>query len=134
MNLLLLTILLVLGNSHSHKKELVINCDLVEVNNCFELKPDLTLNYTYTQYIFYDWCPQYRRYNVIYWRLAEDVDYFKINNNRHKMKCYDTDAKKHLIIYSKLYRESSTNTDSDPERLNRKLHDEKFRPVFKDKE
>lgn len=99
--------------------------DLIELNHWY----DNLGRHAYDQLIFYQWSPDYRRYHVIAWCLVEndlsrvptklpDVDQYIVN-------WYDRDAKVHRQVRANLYRE--TFSQVDPEKLNRKYLDEKYR-------
>jgi hypothetical protein len=99
--------------------------DLVELNHWH----DNLGRHAYDQVIFYKWSPDYRRFHVIAWFMVEhdlarvptklaDVDEYVVN-------WYDRDAKVQRQVRAGLYRE--TFSQVDPEQLNRKFLDEKYR-------
>lgn len=110
------------------------NVDLIELNHFYDIKG----SHVYDQVIFYESDPATGKFFVRAWCLAED-SYSKENNweNRRPIRNYtndlyevywnDTSSSKVVRrkITSRLYRESWTQTD--PERTNKKLLDEKLR-------
>jgi hypothetical protein len=101
--------------------------DLVELNHFH----DCLGRHVYDQVIFYEWCPARSLYLVRAWCLVEERDLV----NRIPVKNYanDTyivhwqDRDENLLreITATHYRESWTQID--PERANKKIHDEKLR-------
>ena len=99
--------------------------DLIELNHFYD---DLG-RHAYDQVIFYEWSPDYRRFHVISWCLLEN-DLSRMptrnpNNGEYRVRWHDRDAKVHRELRSPLYRE--TWSQVDPERVNKKLLDEKYR-------
>jgi hypothetical protein len=99
--------------------------DLIELNHFYD---DLG-RHAYDQVIFYEWSPDYRRFHVIAWCLLEN-DLARMptrnpNNGEYVVRWHDRDAKVHREVRSQLYRE--TWSQVDPERVNKKLLDEKYR-------
>jgi hypothetical protein len=99
--------------------------DLIELNHFYD---DLG-RHAYDQVIFYEWSAEYSRYHVIAWSLVEDDPTrlpFRLPASKdYLVRWYDRDAKCHREVRSKLFRESWTQ--SDPERENKKLLEEKYR-------
>ncbi len=99
--------------------------DLIELNHFYD---DLG-RHAYDQVIFYEWSPDYRRFHVIAWCLVEnDLSRMPTRNacnGEHVVRWYDRDAKVRREVHSPLYRE--TWSQVDPERVNKKLLDEKYR-------
>ena len=99
--------------------------DLIELNHFYD---DLG-RHAYDQVIFYEWSPDYRRFHVIAWCLLEN-DLSRLptrnpNNGEYVVRWHDRDAKVQREVRSPLYRE--TWSQVDPERVNKKLLDEKYR-------
>jgi hypothetical protein len=99
--------------------------DLIELNHFYD---DLG-RHTYDQVIFYEWSVEYLRYHVIAWCLVED-DHSRLptqlpGSRETQVRWYDRDVRRHREVRSKLYRETWTQTD--PERDNKKLLEEKYR-------
>ncbi|MCA9194621.1 MAG: hypothetical protein KDB03_22775 [Planctomycetales bacterium] len=105
--------------------ELRQRVDLIELNHYFD---DLG-RHSFDQVIFYEWSPDYRRFHVIAWCLVEgDVSRLprrKAGTNDYVTSWYDRDTMRHRTVIAPLFRETWTQTD--PERENRKLIDEKYR-------
>ena len=119
--------ILLAGTGHAGKSrgELSESVDLIELNHYYD---DLG-RHAYDQIIFYEWSSEYRRFHVIAWCLVEE-DLMRLPTRDHARKAYsvrwqDRDSKKMRTVWSKHYRE--TWTQSDPERDNKKLMDEKYR-------
>ena len=99
--------------------------DLIELNHCH----DETGRHCYDQIVFYEWSPDYRRYHVVAWCLV-DQGLSRMPSLDHAKQCYvvrwfDRESGRNREIWSPLFRE--TWSDSDPERANKKLMDEKYR-------
>lgn len=99
--------------------------DLIELNHFYD---DLG-RHAYDQVIFYEWSPDYRRFHVIAWCLVEnDLNRLPTRNpgnGEYVVRWHDRDAKIHRDVRSQLYQE--TWSQVDPERVNKKLLDEKYR-------
>ena len=123
------TLCLVLCATISHKgnhfaEEYV---DLIELSHFYDQRGRLV----YDQVIFYERAPETGRFQVRAWCLVEDRE----NLNRRPVKnhqtelyqvdWFDTDQRLLRKITSRLYRESWTQID--PERTNKKIHDERLR-------
>ncbi len=101
--------------------------DLIELNHFYDQRGRLV----YDQVIFYERAPETGRFQVRAWCLVEDRECL----NRRPVKNYETqlyhvdwfDTDQRLLrkITSRLYRESWTQID--PERANKKIHDERSR-------
>ena len=101
--------------------------DLIELNHFY----DQLGRPVYDQVIFYERAPETGRFQVRAWCLVEDRE----SLNRRPVKNYetqlyqvdwfDTDQRFLRKITSRLYRESWTQID--PERVNKKIHDERSR-------
>lgn len=101
--------------------------DLIELNHFY----DQLGRPVYDQVIFYERAPETGRFQVRAWCLVEDRE----SLNRRPVKNYgtqlyqvdwfDTDQRLLRKITSRLYRESWTQVD--PERANKKRHDERSR-------
>ncbi|MBX3420499.1 MAG: hypothetical protein KF752_02975 [Pirellulaceae bacterium] len=99
--------------------------DLVEWNHCYD---DLG-RHCYDQIVFYEWSPDYRRYHVVAWCLVDNnlsrLPSLDRAKNQYVVRWHDRDTGRSREIWSPLYRETWSN--SDPERANKKLMDEKYR-------
>lgn len=99
--------------------------DLIELNHFYD---DLG-RHTYDQVIFYEWSAEYTRYHVLAWCLVEDdqsrMPVMLPGGREVQVRWYDRDVKRTREVRSKLFRETWTQTD--PERENKKLLDEKYR-------
>lgn len=108
-----------------HNRDVTQTVDLIELNHFYD---DLG-RHAYDQVIFYEWSPDYRRFHVIAWCLVEN-DLSRIPtrnpfNGEYVVRYNDRDAKVRRQVRSPLYRE--TWSQVDPERVNKKLLDEKYR-------
>lgn len=121
-----LPFLLAVGGGGGHQTTPIVQrVDLIELNHCHDDQG----RHCYDQLVFYEWSPDYRRYHVVAWSL--------VDNGLARMPTLDRDKQKYLIrwhdretgrsreIWSPLFRETWSN--SDPERANKKLMDEKYR-------
>ena len=101
--------------------------DLIELNHFYDQRGCLV----YDQVIFYERAPETGRFQVRSWCLVEDrEDLNRRPVKNHKTQLYqvdwfDTDQRLLRKITSRLYRESWTQID--PERANKKIHDERSR-------
>jgi hypothetical protein len=99
--------------------------DLIELNHCH----DETGRHCYDQLVFYEWSPDYRRYHVVAWCLVDQglarMPAFDHSKRLYIVSWYDRESGRHREIWSPIFRE--TWSDSDPERANKKLLDEKYR-------
>ena len=122
---LLLPLMLWLSGPTDGNPILRQSVDLIELNHFYD---DLG-RHTYDQVIFYEWSVEYSRYHVIAWCLVEDDQSrmpVLLPGGREVQVCwFDRDVKRTREVHSKLYLETWTQTD--PERENKKLLDEKFR-------
>ncbi len=121
----IVAVLVLFTSGSSGAKPLSERVDLIELNHCLD---DLG-RHTFDQVIFYKWSPDYRRYHVVAWCLVEN-DLSRLptrvaGTNDVVVNWYDRDAHSQRQVRSSLYRE--TWSQNDPERLNRKLLDEKYR-------
>lgn len=122
---LLLPLLLMASGPSGSTTVLRDSVDLIELNHFYD---DLG-RHAYDQVIFYEWCEEFCRYHVVAWSLVEE-DYLRLpvaspGGRTTVVRWFDRDAKRHREIRSRLYRESWTQTD--PERDNKKLFEEKLR-------
>ncbi len=99
--------------------------DLIELNHCSD---DLG-RHCYDQIVFYEWSPDYRRYHVVAWCLVDNglsrVPTLDRDKKRYVVRWYDSETGRNREIWSPLFRETWSN--SDPERANKKLMEEKYR-------
>lgn len=101
--------------------------DLIELNHFYDHQG----RHVYDQVIFYEQAPESGRFLVRAWCLVEDRDHQSrrpvkdANSQRYRVSWYDSDQHIHRKIVSQIYRESWTQVD--PERANKKIHDEHSR-------
>ena len=101
--------------------------DCIELNHFYDQGGKLV----YDQVVFYELAPETGRFQVRAWCLVEDRE--KLNRRPTKnhttglyqVDWYDADYRVLRKITSRLYRESWTQID--PERENKKVHDERLR-------
>lgn len=110
--------------SHAAKNEISQQVDLIELNHFYD---DLG-RHAYDQVIFYEWSPDYRRHDVIAWRLVERFeDYPKQNFGVWSVRWLDSETFKiKRLVTSRQFRETISFC-RDPERENKQLRDERFR-------
>ncbi len=101
--------------------------DLIELNHFYDQKGGLV----YDQVIFYEMAPETGRFQVRAWCLVEDRECLNRRPTKnhqtelYQVDWYDTDQRLLRKITSRLYRESWTQID--PERADKKMHDERSR-------
>ena len=101
--------------------------DLIELNHFY----DQLGRPVYDQVIFYERAPETGRFQVRSWCLVEDRESLNrrpIRNHEtqlYQVDWFDTDQRLLRKITSRLYRESWTQID--PERVNKRVHDERSR-------
>ena len=101
--------------------------DLIELNHFY----DQLGRPVYDQVIFYERAPETGRFQVRAWCLVEDRESLNRRPVRnyetqlYQVDWFDTDQRLFRKITSRLYRESWTQID--PERTNKKIHDERLR-------
>ena len=110
------------------------NVDLIELNTHLSD----TGKFAYEQIILWRWDPSHRRHEVIAWFLVNNASSLpRKYGDRWRVEWLD-EGKTRRSIVSKMYRESTTGGPLiDPERLNKKLVEEKYRerlPVLIKKE
>lgn len=121
---LLLPLLLWASGPSDDNPTLRESVDLIELNHFYD---DLG-RHTYDQVIFYEWSVEYSRYHVLAWCLVEEDSRMPVylpGGREVQVRWYDRDVKRTREVRSKLFRESWTQTD--PERENKKLLEEKYR-------
>jgi hypothetical protein len=103
----------------------VQKADLIELNHCH----DDNGRHCYDQIVFYEWSPDYRRYHVVAWCLVDNglarMPSFDHAKQTYIVRWFDRESGRNREIWSPLFRETWSN--SDPERANKKLMDEKYR-------
>ena len=113
------------GTAAQFELQLKQRVDLIELNHFYD---DLG-RHSYDQIIFYEWAPDYRRYQVVAWFLVENnlarMPTYNHARRIYVVRWYDRDAKAYRVVQSKMFRE--TWSQKDPERANKKLIDEKHR-------
>lgn len=98
--------------------------DLIERNQVSLCSGQITID----QVIFWEWSPDYRRYEVIAWRLIDGDE----NRLPYQLPCgnwcvrwFDRQVGLWREVRSNKFR--STTTQHDPEMFNKRLHAESFR-------
>jgi hypothetical protein len=113
------------GGAGGPESKIVQKVDLIELNHCYD---DLG-RHCYDQVVFYEWSPDYRRYHVVAWCLVDNglsrMPSLDRAKNQYVVRWHDRESSRNREIWSSLYRETWSN--SDPERANKKLMDEKYR-------
>jgi hypothetical protein len=111
-------LLILLGGASSKSEGYTETVDLIELNHYAE---------SFNQVIFYRWSPDYRRYDVVAWIIAEGNRYPTRDHNRMDtvIRWFDRDAGAYREVRAKMFRE--TWSDNDPERASRSLLGEKDR-------
>lgn len=103
------------------------NVDLIELNHFH----DCLGRHVYDQVIFYEWSNESGRYHVRAWCLVEDRELISrrpsrtYTDGRYHVRWQDRDQNLLRKISSQHFRETWTQTD--PERSNKKLLDERLR-------
>lgn len=122
---LLLPLLLMASGPQDNLCKLRERVDLIEFNHFYD---DLG-RHAYDQVIFFEWSDEYLRYDVIAWCLVENDDgrlpVKTPSGGEYVVRWFDRDAKVQREVRSRLFRE--TWTQFDPERLNKRLLEEKYR-------
>lgn len=101
--------------------------DLIELNHFY----DRAGRPVYDQVIFYERAPETGRFQIRAWCLVEDRELLNrrpVKNEEtgiYQVDWFDTDQRLRRKITSRLYRESWTQVD--PERVNKRVHDERLR-------
>lgn len=101
--------------------------DLIELNHFYDQGGKLV----YDQVIFYERAPETGRFQVRGWCLVEDREYLNrrptknLQTGLYQVDWYDADYCVLRKVTSRLYRESWTQID--PERADKKIHDERLR-------
>jgi hypothetical protein len=100
---------------------------LIELNHHHDARGCLV----YDQVIFYERAPDTGRFRVRAWCLVDDRETLNrrpVKNEEtgvYQVDWYDSDKKLRRMVRSRLFRESWTQVD--PERDNKKFHDERLR-------
>lgn len=119
--------LLIASAGHSLGKRACISeqVDLIELNHHYD---DLG-RHNYDQVIFYEWCPEYKRFHVIAWCLVDEerkrMPTQSVNRAEWTVRWQDRDPRIQREVKSQLFRE--TWSQIDPERANKELLEEKHR-------
>jgi hypothetical protein len=97
--------------------------DLIEVNSVYAVN-DNGVILAYTQVLFRNWSPDYRRYHTHAWMIPKSLDEFPVKVGNKWVSKFRFGSLYHAE--AKLYKE--TETFGDPERHERRfLFDEKLR-------
>ena len=90
--------------------------------------------YEYEQVIFWDWNSEYRRFEVVGWRLLgpTTLSEYPVRVGRTwQCSWYNHDKREEVRVIAKLF--MHTVATVDPERQNKRVLDEKYRRIlFKD--
>lgn len=95
-------------------------CDLIEVNTVLTDEG----KEAYTQVIFREWSPDYRRHHIMGWMIPRGLSEFPVKVG-HKWVSRWTFGRKSFHIEAKMLQE--TRTVGDPERVEKLIFDEKLR-------
>jgi hypothetical protein len=95
-----------------------VNIDIIEYNETIYTLFDNS----YKQYIFWNWSPDYKRYDCHGWALDKHCSITKVGDIYYLTYIR---GDKIIKVKSKIFRQ--TKTKSDPERQNIKLFPEEFR-------
>ncbi len=104
--------------------------DLIELNHFHDEQG----RPVYDQVIFYEWSASQAKYHVRAWCLVEPKEIVSRrpihshHDDRYHVRWFDNDQNIHRHISSPLYRETWTQTD--PERANKKILDERNRTAL----
>lgn len=124
-SILLQMVLAVLSSGMQSSSRVAQKVDLIELNHCYD---DLG-RHCYDQVVFYEWSPDYRRYHVVAWCLVDNglarMPTFDRDKQQYIVRWSDRETGRNREIWSPLFRETWSN--SDPERANKKLMEEKYR-------
>ena len=125
--MLAIVLVLILSSPLKLATNVAESVDCIELNHHYDHCGRLI----YDQVIFYERAPETGKFRVRAWCLVEDREHLNrrpIKNEEtgiYRVDWYDTDKKLQRSITSRLYRESWTQVD--PERANKKFHDERLR-------
>ena len=125
--MLAIVLVLILSSPLKLATNVAESVDCIELNHFYDHCGRLV----YDQVIFYERVPETGKFRVRAWCLVEDREHLNrrpIKNEEtgiYRVDWYDTDKKLQRSITSRLYRESWTQVD--PERANKKFHDERLR-------
>ena len=105
--------------------EQVQEVDRIELHGLQRL---INKGYEYEQVIFWDWNSEYRRYDVVAWRLLEPTrlsEYPVRVGDYWQCSWYDADRREEVVVISKNF--LHTDSLNDPERASKRLFEEKYR-------
>lgn len=100
-------------------------CDIVEVNHVYTD----TGSHTLSQVIWWEWCKDFDRYNVIDWRMIEACGKPTQIGRKYVNEWYDNKTRSHLRVIAYIYKE--TWTLYDPEIKAREVYPEVRRRKLK---
>lgn len=110
------------GNRNGHVCERV---DMIELNHHYD---DLG-RHNYDQVIFYEWCPEFKRFHVIAWCLVDDegkrVPQRSAARREWTVTWHERNMSVQREVKASLFRE--TWSQIDPERANKRFLEEKHR-------
>ncbi|GAB5405157.1 MAG: hypothetical protein Aurels2KO_33880 [Aureliella sp.] len=116
------------GHSQGGSECVSEKVDLIELNHHYD---DLG-RHNYDQVIFYEWCPEYKRFHVIAWCLVDEEETRRPRRSARlgKWTVHWQDRNPGIVrvVESRLFRE--TWSQVDPERANKELLQEKHRLSF----
>ncbi|MFN3189717.1 MAG: hypothetical protein ACE361_04260 [Aureliella sp.] len=109
-------------------RRIVEQVELIELNHFYD---DLG-RHAYDQVVFYEWSPDYRRLHVLAWHLVEKdaarIPRYDPGRKDYYSQWVDRDEQVQRTVRSNSFQETWSQTD--PERDNRRVFDEKYRVSF----
>jgi hypothetical protein len=115
---IILAIILGSGSRQSVPSQQV---DLIELNHCLsDCGTEL-----FTQVIFREWSPEYRRHDVVAWSIPSSLDEMpRLVGGAYEVRVKKSHCRPIVVKSAKFI---ETTTIGDPERLEKRLLDEKLR-------
>jgi hypothetical protein len=108
-----LLLILLFSSGFSLQKEDKYTCDFIEINTVID-KDDKE---QYTQAIFWVWCPEYKRYNVLGWTITSNKKYYLYKRDKYYEFRAPSDDNKPFVFYSKFIKYSRTIEDLERENI-----------------
>ena len=100
-------------------RDIVEHVDLIEVNHRYYDSGEEH----FAQVILYQWSSDYQRLHVMHWWLVSNGPSVRYDANRKKYCARWKDRRR--VVWSDTFRE--TWTEKDPERLNKRILEERYR-------
>lgn len=125
--MIVFALLICLVSNTFGKHEAAEYVDLIELNHQYDTRGRLVFD----QVIFWERTPEQGRFQVRAWCMVDDRELLNRRpvknevNGMYQVDSYDADIRLRRTITSRLFRESWTQLD--PERDNKKVHDERLR-------